>query len=349
MSKDYVKCPYCKKKLKTLNTLHLRSHKKTLAECKEDFPNIELTSKSTKKKMGESHKGSKRTEDTKKKMSDASKGKPKSKEHRKKLSEARKGMKCSEETKEKLKGKTPWNKGKTDCYSEETLKKMSESSKGKKCSRKTKKKMSIAQSNRTDVQIGWSKGLTKETDERLKNLSEANKGKKNSKKGNKGKKNGMYGKEHSLETKKKMSEKALGRKATEEAKKNMRIAHIKRLEVSGINVYPNYNEDSLKFFKKLDIKLKTKGRYATNKGEFYIKELGYWVDYFNKDLKLIIEWDEQYHYDLEGKLKEKDVIRENEIRNHFEDHLFIRVNGEEYLNNKRNVMKKIINLIEKNY
>lgn len=47
-------------------------------------------------------------------------------------------------TKEKQIGRTPWNKGKTGCYSEETLKKISEKSKGRKTSDKTKKKQSEA-------------------------------------------------------------------------------------------------------------------------------------------------------------------------------------------------------------
>jgi len=52
-------------------------------------------------------------------------------ETKQKISEAKKGKAISLEHKKKLKGKTPWNKGKTGIYSKETLLKMSESSKGK--------------------------------------------------------------------------------------------------------------------------------------------------------------------------------------------------------------------------
>ena len=78
-----------------------------------------------------------------------SKGKTFSEEHRKKLSESRKkhsgpnkGKKLSEEHIQKLKsshlGKEPWNKNKTNVYSEETLKIMSESKKWQKRTRNDK-------------------------------------------------------------------------------------------------------------------------------------------------------------------------------------------------------------------
>ena len=68
---------------------------------------------------------------------------------------------------ESLKGKIPWNKGKTGCYSEETKQKMSKVRKGKPKSDEHRKHMSVAL---------------------------------------KGQNNPMYGKKHSDETKHKMSE-----------------------------------------------------------------------------------------------------------------------------------------------
>lgn len=53
------------------------------------------------------------------------KGHKVSKEMREKLSEALKGRKLSKERIEKMKGRIPWNKGKTGVYSEKTLKKIS--------------------------------------------------------------------------------------------------------------------------------------------------------------------------------------------------------------------------------
>lgn len=91
---------------------------------------------------------------------------------------------------------------------------------------------------------GWSKGLTKETDVRLKKLSESNIGKKLSeetknklrqsmkeqyKSGKRkitipklsGKQHGMYGKTHTPEVRKKLSESLTGRKLTKEHKINI--------------------------------------------------------------------------------------------------------------------------------
>lgn len=65
--------------------------------------------------------------------------------------------KTREKTSKALKGRVPWNKGKHS-------------------SRETKEKLKITNKGRTP----WNKGLTKETDERLINLSKSNTGKKQS-------------------------------------------------------------------------------------------------------------------------------------------------------------------------
>ena len=65
-----------------------------------------------------------------------------------------------------------------------------------------------------------------------------------------------------------------------------------------------------------------------NGGEYHIKELGYFPDYINFDLKVIMEWDEKRHFDENGNLKKEDLVRQKEITNHFPDFEFIRINGE---------------------
>lgn len=62
--------------------------------------------------------------------------------------------------------------------------------------------------------------------------------------------------------------------------------------------------------------LNLNGIFATNGGEYHIKELGYFVDYYDKEKNLVIEWDENSHYNVNGSLKENDILRENEIKNH---------------------------------
>jgi hypothetical protein len=77
---------------------------------------------------------------------------------------------------------------------------------------------------------------------------------------------------------------------------------------------PGYNKTACEYFKKFDEEHNTKGRYAMyGGGEYKIEELGYFVDYINFDLKLIIEWDEPRHY-VNGQLRDKDIIRQEEIQ-----------------------------------
>lgn len=74
-----------------------------------------------------------------------------------------------------------------------------------------------------------------------------------------------------------------------------------------------YNPLACQYFAQFDKANSTSGRYATNGGEHFIPELGYWVDYYNPELKLIIEWDEDQHY-IGGTLKPKDIQRQEEIQ-----------------------------------
>lgn len=69
------------------------------------------------------------------------------------------------------KGKTPWNKGKSDPYTDETIRKMSESHKDIPLTEEQKRKISVSL-------IGKNKGkkFGPHTEERKKKISEANKG-----------------------------------------------------------------------------------------------------------------------------------------------------------------------------
>ncbi len=151
-----------------------------------------------------------------------------------------------------------------------------------------------------------------------------------------GKNNHNYGKPRSEETKRKISESnkgnrnSLGYKQTEEDKKKKRLAAINRIIRNKGQINPNYNLKSQDYFRQFDNENNTNGRFAENGGEHYIKELGYWVDYFNKELKLIIEWDEKAHYDNQGNLRMKDILRQNNIQELFPDFEFIRIKEKKY-------------------
>lgn len=85
-------------------------------------------------------------------------GRTHSEEQKLKWSRERTGRPLSDETKLKLKGRTPWNKGVRECFSEQTLQKMSEAKKGKPSwnsgktgifSQETLQKMSNAKAGKT--------------------------------------------------------------------------------------------------------------------------------------------------------------------------------------------------------
>jgi len=71
-------------------------------------------------------------------------------------------------------------------------------------------------------------------------------------------------------------------------------------------------------------------QHAENGGEFYIKELGYWLDGYDIKNNICYEWDEESHY-VNGRLKNKDIRRENEIISLL-DCDFHRIREKEFIN-----------------
>ena len=176
------------------------------------------------RKISEANKGKKISEEHKKKLRLANIGKKPSEETRRKIGLANIGKKRSEAVKRKMRGRTPWNKNKTGIYSEETRRRMSEKLKGRKVwnknktgiySEETRRRMSEAHKG----QKAWSRGLTKETDGRVRKISEARIGMKFSEKSKRKmaaarKKLFASGYQHPMK----------GKKASEEARRKMSLA-----------------------------------------------------------------------------------------------------------------------------
>jgi hypothetical protein len=103
-----------------------------------------------------------------------------------------------------------------------------------------------------------------------------------------------------------------------------RIEEIKNKSVNG-QLIPNYNPSSIPI---IEAKARELGitdlQHAENGGEFYIKELGYWVDGYSKEKNIVIEYDEPHHFDENGNLKSRDVIRQKEIEEYLQC-VFIRI------------------------
>ena len=99
-------------------------------------------------------------------------------------------------------------------------------------------------------------------------------------------------------------------------KRNIRLRTIKRIEKNKLNgnqLYPNFNEKACLIFDKISKKNNVNIKHAKNGGEFYIKELGYWVDGYDGFNNIVYEFDEFHHFDKNNKLRNKDIKRQNEI------------------------------------
>ena len=104
-----------------------------------------------------------------------------------------------------------------------------------------------------------------------------------------------------------------GKFHTEKTKKIIRLKFHKRMqEKYGIDgACPMYNPSACN---TIDIYGKENGykfQHALNGGEFYIKELGYWVDGYDKQKNVVIEYYESHH----KKQVKRDSIRIREIKN----------------------------------
>lgn len=113
-----------------------------------------------------------------------------------------------------------------------------------------------------------------------------------------------------------------------DVRKKLRLKTIEKLEsdleLYGKKIIPFFNNKGCEYFNQLMLENNTFIQHALNGGELHIKDIGYWVDGYDRENNIVYEWDEKHHYDVYGNLLEKDVIRQKEI----EDYLkcrFIRI------------------------
>jgi len=116
--------------------------------------------------------------------------------------------------------------------------------------------------------------------------------------------NPMYGKKDSYETRKKKRLAAI---------KNI-LSHIK----NGGQLTPNYNPNACKLIDEYGKQHNYNFQHAENGGEYHIKELGYWVDGYDKEKNVVIEIDEDHHFDIDGNILSRDSKRQTEIMNFLE-------------------------------
>lgn len=108
------------------------------------------------------------------------------------------------------------------------------------------------------------------------------------------------------------------RNFTDEHRHNLRVAllnYISKFFPEGRGFVPAYNPAACEYFEKLSKEKNINIQHALNGGEFHIKELGYFVDGYDKENNVVYEYDEPFHYNIDGTLKEKDSKRQKEIEN----------------------------------
>ena len=94
----------------------------------------------------------------------------------------------------------------------------------------------------------------------------------------------------------------------------MRLSTLDYIKSMKGQVIPRYNKSSIKVLEEYAEKNNLRLMHAENGGEFFIKELGYFVDGYDPINNVVVEFDERYHFDSNGELKQKDRERESKIK-----------------------------------
>lgn len=127
---------------------------------------------------------------------------------------------------------------------------------------------------------------------------------------------GMKDKTHSKEAIEKMSKTKTGKRKSaysQQAIENIRIAACESWRKKYGQRFPNYNSESIPIIEKYGKEYGYDFQHAENGGEICIG--GYFPDGVDMDKKVIIEVDEQKHFDRNGNLKQKDVDRQEYLEN----------------------------------
>jgi hypothetical protein len=99
------------------------------------------------------------------------------------------------------------------------------------------------------------------------------------------------------------------------ARRLARIKQVSEDKFNGNQVIPSYNSNGCQIFENIMKENNSYIQHAMNGGEFFIKELGYWTDGYDKENNIVYEFDEHHHFDKNGNLSQKDIRRQQEIEN----------------------------------
>jgi len=128
------------------------------------------------------------------------------------------------------------------------------------------------------------------------------------------------GEKISRKVRKKISLSIKGKKLSSETKLKLRLLAIDRIKRQG--VIRSFNLNACKFIEEFGKKSGYNFQHALNGGE--IEVCGYFVDGYDKEKNVIFEYDEPHHYQIDGKLRRKDKIRQDILINEIKPNSFIR-------------------------
>jgi hypothetical protein len=106
----------------------------------------------------------------------------------------------------------------------------------------------------------------------------------------------------------------IGKPHTEESRKKLRISTLSYIKKTKGQVIPRYNIHSIKIIENYGKDNNLNFMHAENGGEYYIKELGYYVDAYDPINNVVLEIYEKHHYNNQGDILEKDKKRELQIK-----------------------------------
>lgn len=111
----------------------------------------------------------------------------------------------------------------------------------------------------------------------------------------------------------------------------MKEEHYKKvfrnMDNDPFSIQPFYNPKACELIEKYGERHEYNFQHAENGGEQFVEELGYWVDGYDEEENVVIEVYENHHY-KNGKLREDDKRREEEIKNYLKCK-FIRIKFED--------------------
>ncbi len=103
-----------------------------------------------------------------------------------------------------------------------------------------------------------------------------------------------------------------GKTVSVESRKKMRISAIEYIKKQNGQIQPRYNIKSISLINDFAKENNYNFQHAENGGEYYIKELGYFLDAYDIEKNIVLEIDEKHHF-RNGKLRKKDINRQQEI------------------------------------